>query len=103
MRQQAFVRTIPVRIMIDELDPRVIPDLSASADVLVSKQENATMVPLGAIRKEHGKEYAYVKDGGKFVTREVKIGTQNDIVGAVESGLKSGDEVALNYEVATVK
>lgn len=101
--QQAYLRTIPVRIMIDEIDPRVIPDLSASADVLVGKTENATMVPMGAVRDENGKQFVYVKDGSKYVKREIKIATRNDLTASVESGLSAGDEVALNYEVATVK
>lgn len=103
MSQAAYVRTIPIRVMFDELDPRVIPDLSAGADVLIGKQENAAIVPLGAIREEKGKHIAYVKDGGVFVPREVKISARNDIAAAIESGLAPGDEVALNYEVAAVK
>lgn len=101
--QQAFYRTIPVRIMIDGFDPRVIPDLSASGDVLVGKHDQATMVPLGAVREEKGKQFVYVKDGSKYVTREIKLAARNDITGAVSSGLTAGDEVALNYEVATIK
>jgi len=101
--QQAYYRTIPVKIVIDEFDPRVIPDLSASADVLVAKKEGATMVPMSAVREENGKQFVYVKDGSKYVTREIKISSRSDITGAVESGLSPGDEVALNYEVATIK
>ena len=101
-RQQAFLRSIPVRVAIDGADPRLIPDLSAGANVVVDQTENATLVPLGALRPEDGKQVAYVKQGQQFVRREVKLAGRNEITGAVASGLSAGDEVALNYEVAAV-
>lgn len=99
-RQQAYVRNIPVRVAIEGFEQRLIPDLSAAADVKIAQQDNATLVPLSAIRYDGDKALAYVKDDGKFIPREVKLGEQNGLQAAVVSGLQAGDEVALNYEVA---
>lgn len=102
-RQNAYIRNIPVRIAVDEWEPRLIPDLSAGADVKVDRAEAAAVVPLGAIREEAGKALAYVKQGAEFVAREVKVGKRNQIEATVVSGLSAGDEVALNYEPPSVK
>lgn len=99
-RQTAYLRTIPVRISMKEWDPRVIPDLSGAADVLVASSPNQTLVPRGAIRQDNDKTIAYVKQNGAFIPREVKLGERNATTAAVMAGLSAGDEVALNYEVA---
>jgi multidrug efflux pump subunit AcrA (membrane-fusion protein) len=99
-RQQAYIRSIPVRIAIEDFDPRLIPDLSAGADVVVEAPDS-TMVPLAAIHHENGRQIVYAKDGGRYVPRDVKLGLRNEIHAAVASGVNPGDEVALNYEVAS--
>jgi multidrug resistance efflux pump len=95
-RQNYFIRSIPVRISIDNADHRVIPDLSASADVVVTTAEDKTLIPLNAITEEQGKAYAFVKKGESFEKREIQVGLKNDISAVVESGLGVGEEVRLN-------
>jgi HlyD family secretion protein len=97
-RQQSFIRTIPVRVAIDGYDPKLIPDLSAAAEVLTGTSENkAILVPRGAILEEDGKSYVFAKQGANFVRREVKTGDMNETQIAIESGVSAGEEVALNY------
>lgn len=97
-RAQNFIRTIPVRVTIDAADPRLIPDLSAAADVLIAKEEEKTvLIPRSAILEADGKTVVYVKQGNNFVAKEVKTGAMNPTQAAVVSGLGDGEEVALNY------
>jgi multidrug efflux pump subunit AcrA (membrane-fusion protein) len=95
-RQNFYIRTVPVRLTIEGADSRVIPDLSASADVVLGNAENRTLVPLGAVQYENGKAVAYVKAGENFEKREIQLGLKNDTQAVVESGLKPGEEVRLN-------
>jgi multidrug efflux pump subunit AcrA (membrane-fusion protein) len=95
-RENFYIRNIPVRIKLDTQDHRVIPDLSASVNVILGKVDNAAMVPLGAVSTERGKTYAWVKTGEGFDRREVELGLHNDTHAAVLSGLSAGDEVRLN-------
>ena len=95
-RQNFFIRNIPVRVSIQSNDSHVIPDLNGSADVLIGKVDNATLVPLGAIREENGKLYVSVKQGQGFEKRPITLGLKNDTHAAVMSGLNAGDEVRLN-------
>jgi len=95
-RQNFYVRNVPIRLMIDGSDPRVIPDLSASADVLLASSENRTLVPLSAVQNENGTTALYVRNGEIFEKRDVQLGLKNDSHAVVESGLRPGDEVRLN-------
>jgi len=95
-RQNYFIRTIPVRLAIDDYDPKLIPDLSAAADVVIDRTDNKPIVPLAAIHTEKGSKFAYVKKGETFEKRAVELGLSNDTHAVVASGLQSGDEVRLN-------
>jgi hypothetical protein len=95
-RANQFIRNVPVKLDIEGADPRVIPDLSAYADVVVEEQQNATLAPLGAIREERGKHYAFVKQGEQYVKREVKLGSMNNLHAVVVSGLQAGEELRLD-------
>ncbi len=97
-RQQSFIRTIPVRVAIEGFDPKLIPDLSAAAEILIgTSEEKAVLIPRGAIYEEAGKSFVFAKKGSDFVKREVKTGAMNDTLIAIESGISDGEEVALNY------
>lgn len=95
-RGSAYLRTVPIRIRIQGSDARLIPDLSASADVLIQKADNQVLVPRAALRPEGDSVFVYVKKGDAFEKREVTLGLRNDIYAVAASGLKSGEEVRLN-------
>jgi hypothetical protein len=97
-RQQSFIRTIPVRVAIEGFDPKLIPDLSAAAEVLTGTgDDKAVLIPRGAIVEQDGKTYVFAKQGVNFVKREVKTGDMNDTQIVIQSGVSAGEEVALNY------
>jgi multidrug efflux pump subunit AcrA (membrane-fusion protein) len=95
-RQNYYVRSIPVRVAIDGNDPRVIPDLSGAADVILEEKPNVLLAPLASVHSRDGKHYLYVRNGQRFERREVQLGTRNDIEVTVVSGLQAGDEIALS-------
>ena len=45
-RRPNFMREIPVRLKLDQMDPRVTPDLTASADVTLDSEQKAAITPL---------------------------------------------------------
>jgi multidrug resistance efflux pump len=95
-RVNYYVRRVPVRIALEGQDPRVLPDLTASADVVVAEQPDSIIVPREAVMDESGKSVVYVKQDGAFSAREVEIGLESNTGVAVRSGLQPGDEVALD-------
>jgi multidrug resistance efflux pump len=91
-----YVREIPVQLKLDRMDPRVIPDLAVSVDVVIeTEQQAAAVTPRSAIfTGENGKPFVFVKQGEEFEERPVELGVRNNIVAAIRSGLRVGEEVA---------
>ncbi len=95
-RQNFYIRNVPVRVAIEGRDPRLIPDLSAAADVVVAASDKAPLVPLNAVRLENGKRVVYVKRGEIFERREISLGLRNSTHAVVLAGLSGGEEIRLN-------
>jgi len=86
------VRQIAVTIDILDQDPRIIPDLSASADVILEAHENVVTAPREALDRSDGGYFVWVRSAGKGAERRpVKLGRFNDTHAVVLEGL-AGDE-----------
>lgn len=94
-----YIRSIPVVISLGSTDSRVIPDLSASGDIVVGHKENALLAPLEAVETEGGKPVVYVKRGDSFARRAVQLGERNNTQIEILAGLQAGDEIALGRPV----
>ena len=94
--QNNYIRSIPINIQIDGSDPRVIPDLSASSDVLIGKAENVVRIPLEAVREHNGKTTVLARTGDTFEERTVTLGIHSAKEVAVLAGLRAGEEVKLD-------
>jgi HlyD family secretion protein len=93
---QYFIRNVPVRIQIASPDEKVLPDLSAAADVLLAREEASLTVPVNAIREEDGRDYVYVRKEGGFDRRQVEAGLSDGLVVAIREGLKEGEVVRID-------
>lgn len=94
-RQNYYIRNVPVTLEILGHDPRLIPDLSAAVDVVLTEKPGSVLVPLEAVHSEKGRSVVFVKQNGSFRSREVELGPKNNVHAIVVSGLKSGEEIAL--------
>ena len=101
-RRPTFMREIPVRLKLDQMDPRLTPDLSASADVTLETEAKAAITPLAAIFQEspRAKPYVFLRAPDGWRKRQVELGLRNNIAVAVRSGLNSGDVVAVDPPTA---
>jgi multidrug efflux pump subunit AcrA (membrane-fusion protein) len=99
-RQQFYIRTVPVRVQIIDVHEKVIPDLSASADVTLKSEENAVRVPLGSVENADGKSFVWVKTGAGFERREIELGLRNNTHAVVSAGLKGGEDIAVDPQLA---
>jgi multidrug efflux pump subunit AcrA (membrane-fusion protein) len=95
-RVNYYVRRVPLRIAFQEQDPRVISDLTASADIAIGEEAEGVILPREAILSEGGKSVVYVKQEDGLAQREVEVGGWNNTQAAVVSGLESGEEVVLD-------
>jgi multidrug efflux pump subunit AcrA (membrane-fusion protein) len=91
----AFVKELPVRLKLDQTDPRVIPDLSVSADLLLEKEDDATYVPREAVFSGEGeKTFAFVKNATGWEKRELELGLASHTFVNVTAGVNEGEIVA---------
>lgn len=105
-----FVKEIPVRLKLDTMDDRVIPDLSVSCDVVIdseeSKGEQSVIVPReGLFTDGEGatsKRFVWVRSGaGQWARRDVETGLSNHVQAVVRDGLKPGEVIALEQPPGT--
>lgn len=93
-RENYYIRNITVKIALESADSRVIPDLSAFADVALSVEPNVLQVPREAIQSADGRPVVFVKQGDRFVQRAVRLGLRNNTTVEVLDGLEPGQEIA---------
>jgi multidrug resistance efflux pump len=92
----SWVGEIPIRLKIDKMDPRVIPDLTGSAEIVVNSEKNVPLVTRDAIFDEEGGQFAFVQaPDGVWTKKKIETGLPNYTAVAVRSGLQKGDVVAL--------
>jgi HlyD family secretion protein len=99
-RLNYYIRSVPVDITIDTQDRRVIPDLSASGNIVLDRKENVLAVPLEALFQEGGKTVVYVRQRDRFQARPVETGERNGTQAVVLAGLAAGDEIAMGRTAA---
>ncbi len=94
-----WVKDMAVMLKLDQMDPRVIPDLSVSCNVVLSAGDAPYVVPLEGIFRDgkDSKPYVFARaaDGG-WVRREVETGLSSNTHVSVKSGLRVGDVIALD-------
>ncbi len=95
-RQGAWLRMIPLRVQIDNADARILPDLTASAEVLVDQVENAFIVPAEALIAENGQTFVQVQKGGSVERRPVSGARVHGSQAAILEGLSEGEVVVLD-------
>jgi multidrug efflux pump subunit AcrA (membrane-fusion protein) len=94
--REEWVRGVEIQIAIREHDERIIPDLSASADILLSEQPDQLIIPRGAIQQRgDGTSVVQVRQGERFLPREVQLGAMNATHAVVLEGLSESEVIAL--------
>jgi HlyD family secretion protein len=88
------VRNFIAIVAVEGSHPSLMPDLTASLDVELARQEKALVVPRDALRIEGGKAYVRVQRGTAFEDRAVILGEMNAHEAVVTSGLEDGAVVA---------
>jgi HlyD family secretion protein len=90
-----FVGEIPIRLKIDKMDARVIPDLTGSAEIVLNSERNTMLVPRSAVFAENNESYVFVQGPEGWLKKKVEVGAPNYTNVAIKSGIQKGDVVAL--------
>jgi multidrug efflux pump subunit AcrA (membrane-fusion protein) len=94
-----WVKEMALVLKIDRMDPRVIPDLSVSCNVVLHAADAPAVVPREGIFQDGpgSKPYVYVRSAsGGWERREVETGLGGNTRVAVKSGLTAGEIIALD-------
>jgi HlyD family secretion protein len=91
-----------VAVALSTADPRLRPGLTAHIFINSDPQKNVLYVPRQALFLKENKRVVYVKKGGGFEPREVKILAENESRAAID-GIGAGTEIALVDPMAPSK
>jgi multidrug efflux pump subunit AcrA (membrane-fusion protein) len=96
-------KTFPARATLKNLDPRLSPGMSASAEVIIEREPKKLLIPIRASFDKDGKPAAWLQTGSSFKLVPIEVGRRNDDEIVVTSGLKEGDIVTLETPADAAK
>ena len=86
----SFVSNVSVRIQLEQVAPLVLPNVSASADIIVGSEQARAIVPRECVFA--GRTYVRKGDGWEPVPVELGLANHTEVV--VRDGLSPGQEIA---------
>ncbi|MDE6378831.1 MAG: efflux RND transporter periplasmic adaptor subunit, partial [Muribaculaceae bacterium] len=110
------VVTYEVIVSTTNPEHKLLPGMTANLSIYTLELENATAVPLKALKfepmqdeegndlpkpqplKEPAKNSIWIVRDNKLIETAVELGMRNSVYQQITSGLKQGDSVALQYE-----
>jgi HlyD family secretion protein len=94
-----YVKDVAVRLSLQAMDPRIIPNFSVAADVVLDEAHDVPTIPRESVfaDPEDGSTIAFVRSPQGWEKREVQIGLVNAVTAQVKSGLNPGDVVASEW------
>lgn len=88
------VRAFVTLVTVSESDAMLMPDLSASADIVVDRRENVLVLPRDAVVVDASGAWVRLKQGGSFVRQPITLGGLSEIQAVIASGVAEGAVVA---------
>jgi HlyD family secretion protein len=90
-----FPRNFDLSVVLDQVDARLKPGMTAQITVVVDRVVDALTIPVQASFQKSGQTVAYVWAGSKFEERVIEIGRRSGDRILVVKGLRPDDRVAL--------
>lgn len=88
------VTQYPVLVTFSSSDPDVLPNMAATAEIVLEKADNALVVPISALSEgKNGQSMVQVMVDGKPQQVQVETGLETDTQVEIISGLSAGDVV----------
>jgi len=90
-----YVRAVPVQLSVEGSDPRLMPNFTVAADIVIGSEPDRILLPREAVTVAPEGERVFVRSPQGWTERAVTTAASNHIQVAVESGVAEGDVVAL--------
>ena len=82
-------------VRLDETDPRLIPTMKCTVEILVGEVKNALLVPKNAVFPMGEQKVCFVKKGEGHEKRVVETGKTDGKKIVIRKGLTGGEEILL--------
>ncbi|MGE5489527.1 MAG: efflux RND transporter periplasmic adaptor subunit [bacterium] len=102
-RLTAPEKNFPAYATLKNVDPRLRPGMSATAEIILERESSALLIPLRASFLDRGKPAVYVQRGEKFELRTIEVGKRNEDDVIVLNGLSEGEVVALEDPIVAAR
>ena len=96
-------KTFPARATLKNLDPRLRPGMSATAEIIIESQPTSLLIPIRASFTQERQARGLRAEGQQFELRPIEVGKRNETDIVVLSGLKEGETVALENPAEAAK
>lgn len=96
-------KSFPARATLKNLDPRLRPGMSATAEIIIESAPKSILIPVRASFMRGGKPAVYVQKGQEFQIRQIEVGKRNDTDMIVVKGLREGEMVAMENPAEAAK
>jgi multidrug efflux pump subunit AcrA (membrane-fusion protein) len=96
-------KSFPARATLKNLDDRLRPGMSSTAEIIIERQPGVLLIPSRASFAKDGKPAVYIQTGKSFSVKPIQVGRQNDEDVIVTGGLKEGDLVTLENPAEAIK
>jgi RND family efflux transporter MFP subunit len=96
-------KQFPARATLKNLDPRLRPGMSASAEIVLESQPRRLLIPTRASFVDNGKPTVWLQRGNDFVKHSIEVGKRNETDIVVLKGLRPGDTVAIENPLEAAK
>ncbi len=95
------VTTYPATIVLDVPNDQILPNMSATANIITGVLSNVLLVPSAAVQTIGNVSTVNVVNNGVVTPTTVQIGASSDTETQVVSGLAEGQIVAIGYSTST--
>jgi len=96
------VTNYPVIIKFDSGASEILPNMSATANIILEVKDNVLLVPSSAVQKQNDQNVVQVMKGKQQQVVNVEVGLISDAQTEIISGLSEGDEVITSNTASTI-
>ena len=95
------VTTYPAVITLDSAGSEILPNMSATANIITKTKDNVVLIPNAAAQTQNGQPTVRVLKKGQIQEVDVEIGDSSDTQTEIISGVNEGDEVVVGTITTT--
>lgn len=95
------VTSYPGTIVLDTQNDKILPNMSATADIITNVLDNVLLVPSAAVTTVGNQSIAYTQKLGQITPVNVTTGDSDGTNTQIKSGLSEGDTVLVGYSPTT--